>query len=401
MSSTLPPSDRGMRLPEPPPPGEPPRQEAREPRRRSGPTWWMMIAAVLLAALVATAVTLAVAGVAEPAADVAGDSSVEESADEEPSPSGADAVVDDDGQELSVSEVAEAVRPSVASVEVAGARGQGQASAVIFREDGYLLTNNHVVENAQQLRATLPDGDQQEAEVVGTDPRSDLAVLELPDAEGLPVPDFAESSPDVGEGVVAIGSPFGLEGTVTAGIVSALNREVPAPGVTLPDMIQTDAAINPGNSGGALANIEGEVVGINTAILSGSGTNAGVGFAIPIQSALASAEQLVEQGYVEYAQIGIMGETLDPQIAELYGLGVEEGVVVREVLSDSGADEAGLSRGDIITALDDTDVGSMSELVAAVRKKSPGDTVELTVVRSGEERTVEVTLGAQRSGEQQ
>lgn len=412
MSSTTPPSGGGMRLPEPPPSEEqpfertagsesPPPERTPDPGQGRGPTWWMMVAAVVLAALVASGVTLAVAGVAQPAEDSGGDAPAAPSEEEPASSSAADTESDGSGEAMSVSGVADAVRPSVPSVEVAGARGQGSASAVIFREDGYLLTNNHVVENAQRLRVTLPDGEQHEAEIVGTDPRSDLAVLELPDAEGLPVPEFAQSSPDVGDGVVAVGSPFGLEGTVTSGIVSAMNREVNAPNITLPDMIQTDAAINPGNSGGALANMRGQVVGINTAILSGSGTNAGVGFAIPIQSALASAEQLVDQGFVEYAQIGILGEDLDPQIAELYGVGADEGVVVRKVVSDSGAEEAGLSRGDIITAIDDTDVSSMSDLIAAVREHSPGDTVTLTVVRGGEERSVDVELTAQRSGEQQ
>lgn len=409
MSSTTPPSGGGMRLPEPPSseeatPGQdtepqPPPERTSDPGRGRGPTWWMMLSAVVLAALIATGVTLAVAGVAQPAEDSASDRTAQPS-EQEPAPSTAD-TDSGAGEAMSISAVAEAVRPSVPSVQVAGARGEGSASAVIFRKDGYLLTNNHVVQNARQIQVTLPSGKQNQAEVVGTDPRSDLAVLKLPDAKDLPVPEFAKSPPDVGNRVVAVGSPFGLDGTVTYGIVSALNRDVSAQNLTLPGMVQTDAAINPGNSGGALANMQGQVIGINTAIVSGSGTSAGVGFAIPIQSALSTAEQLVEQGFVEYAQIGILGETLDPQTAELYGLGVNKGVVVREIVPDSGAAEANLSRGDIITALGDTKVASMSELIAAVRQHSPGDKVTLTVVRDGEKRTVDVTLTAQRSGEQQ
>ncbi|MDQ3972831.1 MAG: trypsin-like peptidase domain-containing protein, partial [Actinomycetota bacterium] len=291
-----------------------------------------------------------------------------------------------------VEAVAQAVLPSVALVEVLGME-EGSASAVIFRPDGYLLTNNHVVGRAQGVRVTLPDGSSHDADVVGTDPSTDLAVLRI-DAAGLPTPAYARQAPQVGELAVAIGSPFGLEGSVTAGVVSAVNRAVASPAGILADMIQTDAAINPGNSGGALVNAEAEVIGINTAILSRSGANDGIGFAIPATTAVPIAEQLVERGFVEHAQLGIRGQDIDPQVAELYDLGAAEGAVVVEVVPGSAADEAGLRRGDIITAVDGDPITSMGDLVGRIRARSPGDRIALTVMRGGEERRIEATLDA-------
>jgi S1-C subfamily serine protease len=284
------------------------------------------------------------------------------------------------------------VSPSVVAVEVAGLAGQGAGSGVILREDGYILTNNHVVESASSVRVTLPDSGSLPAEVVGTDPTADLAVLKV-DATGLPVPAFAERTPEVGDTAVAIGSPFGLEGSVTSGIVSALNRSLPGQ-ATLVDMIQTDAAINPGNSGGALVNGRSEVIGINTAILSEVRQNNGIGFAIPITTALPIAEQIIDKGFVEHAQLGISGQDVDPTVAELYSLGVDEGALVAEVADGSAAADAGLERGDIITAIDGEEITSMGELAGRIRSYAPGDEIELTVFRGGEERSVAVTLGS-------
>ncbi|HVM19301.1 MAG TPA: trypsin-like peptidase domain-containing protein, partial [Egibacteraceae bacterium] len=264
----------------------------------------------------------------------------------------------------------------------------------VLRDDGYVLTNAHVVDNAAQVRVTLPDGTVHDAEVTGTDPASDLAVVHIEDASGLPVADFAERTPRVGDLAVAIGSPFGLEGSVTSGIVSALNRTLPGGGQTLVNMIQTDAAINPGNSGGALANADGEVIGINTAILSRSGANNGIGFAIPATTALPIAEQLIDQGYAEHAQLGIQGQDVDPEAADLYGLGTNTGALVVEVAPGSAAADAGLQRGDIITALDGEAVTSMGDLAGLISSRSPGDEVTVTIMRSGEEQALDVTLGA-------
>jgi S1-C subfamily serine protease len=375
---------QGLRLPPPPHhepvggacSGLPPPPAAAGARRRG--RGGLLIVAAVVAAVVSAVVTLALTG----DGDAAG-----------PTPRAEPPALQVDGEASPVSAVAEAVLPSVAQVEVAGAQGQGAGSAVIFREDGYLLTNNHVVAGAQAVRVTLPDGSPQDADVVGTDPPSDLAVLQI-DVEDLPVPRFAEDPPRVGDTAVAVGSPFGLESTVTAGIVSALNREVPAPDVQLIDMIQTDAAINPGNSGGALANGDGEIIGINTAIVSGSGASAGVGFAIPITSALTAGEQIVEQGFVEHPVLGIRGQDLDPAAADLYGLPVDAGAVVIDVIDGTGAADAGLERGDIVVGIDGEEVNSISQLTAEVRRHSPGDEVTLDVVRGGETSEIDVELTA-------
>jgi len=288
-----------------------------------------------------------------------------------------------------VAAVASAVSPSVAYVEV----GQGSGSAVVFR-DGYLLTNAHVVGTADTVEVTLPDSTSATAEVVGTDPTSDLAVIEIADAS-LPAPEYAEELPAVGETAIAIGSPFGLEGSVTSGVVSALNRTIPAGSAAggqniLIDLIQTDAPLNPGNSGGALVDIEGRIIGINTAIL--GRTNAGIGFAIPTTSAVPIAEELIADGVVSPAFLGIQGETVDPSVADMYGLGADAGAVVVAVVDGSPADDAGLQRGDIITGIDGDEVASMPELAGRIRRYSPEDSVTLTIVRDAQERELSVTL---------
>jgi putative serine protease PepD len=298
-----------------------------------------------------------------------------------------------------VAEVADAVLPSVARVDITG-RGTGSGSAVVYRADGYLLTNAHVVAGAADIRVTLPDGTVATAELVGADTASDLAVIridlrQVAGVSELPVPAFADALPRIGETAVAIGSPFGLDGSVTAGVVSAVGRSIP--GALLVDAIQTDAPINPGNSGGALVNDRAEVIGINTAILSPSRENNGIGFAIPITNALPIAEQLVEQGFVAHGQLGITGQDVDARVAELYGLPVTEGAVIAEVLPGSGADAAGLRRGDIIIAVDGQRVSSMVELGARVRRHAPGDTLSVTYLRGAEEAEVRVTLSAARS----
>jgi S1-C subfamily serine protease len=297
-----------------------------------------------------------------------------------------------------VAAVAEAVLPSVARVDVVTAQGvSGSGSAVIFRADGHLLTNAHVVEGAAQVSVTLPEGTSTGARIVGEDPRTDLAVLRIGAARPLPVPAFAEELPRIGDTAIAIGSPFGLEGSVTAGVVSALHRTVPT-GQTRPpliDVIQTDAPINPGNSGGALVNASAEIVGINTAIFAGSGQgNIGIGFAIPINTALSVAEQLVDQGFVEHAQLGVVGEPLDPGVAERYELPISGGAVVREVMPGSAAEDAGVEPGDIIVGLDGEEIATMSDLITAILRRSPGDEVDLEVFRTDSVITLEATLGA-------
>ena len=365
------------------PPPAPPAEPAPAPAPRRG--WASLLAAALVAALVSAGVTTAMVR-PEPVAPAIAQQAAPESAAQE---TVSTPVVADD-----IASIASAVSPSVVFIEVAGARGQGSGSGVILREDGYVLTNAHVVNGAQAVRVTLPDGQVYDGEVVGADTRSDVAVVQLDDATDLPAATFAQSTPRVGDLTVAIGSPFGLEGSVTSGIVSALNRSVPGQGNTLVDMIQTDAAINPGNSGGALVNGDGEVVGINTAILSPSGANDGIGFAIPVETALPIAEQLIDKGFVEHAQLGIQGQDVDPAAAELYSLGASQGALVAAVAPGGGAEEAGLQRGDIITAIDDEPVTSMADLAGEISRHAPGDVVTLTVVRDADELTLDVTLGS-------
>ena len=367
----------------PPPPPPPPAPFA-QPARGRGP-WLAVLASALVAAVVSAGVTTAVLRTSE---------------DAEQPPAAAPAVPDIQGAAErpaaadDIAAVAAEVSPSVVHIGVAGLAGSGSGSGVVLREDGYVLTNAHVVDGAEQVQVTLPDGTTHDAEVVGADPASDLAVVYAEDATSLPVPDFAATAPRVGDTAVAIGSPFGLEGSVTSGVVSALNRSLPGDRATLVNMIQTDAAINPGNSGGALVNGQGEIIGVNTAILSPSGANDGIGFAIPITTAMPIAEQLIEQGYAEHAQLGIQGQDVDPEAAELYNLGADRGALVVAVAEGSAAEEAGLERGDIVTAIDDEEVTSMADLAAQISARSPGDEVTLELVRAGETQTVEVTLGS-------
>ncbi|HSK23696.1 MAG TPA: trypsin-like peptidase domain-containing protein [Egicoccus sp.] len=287
--------------------------------------------------------------------------------------------------------IAQQVSPSVARVDARGAAGAGSGSAVVYRADGILVTNNHVVANAAEVLVTLPDGERMAAEVVGTDATSDLAVLRV-DATDLPVPNWADDEPAVGDTVVAIGSPFGLDGSVTAGIVSALGRTVATPGASLIDLLQTDAAINPGNSGGALVDAEGNVIGVNTAIASASGGNDGIGFAIPASTVSTVADQLLTDGAVQHAYLGVAGQTVDPDVARLYGLPVEQGAVLAQV-PDGPAADAGLQPGDIVVRLDEHEVTTMADLAGRIRQYRPGDDVEVTFLRNGEEDTVTVTLG--------
>jgi putative serine protease PepD len=279
----------------------------------------------------------------------------------------------------------------VVSIGVQSQLGTGTGTGVIISSDGQILTNNHVVESGGQLIVTFHDGSTAPAEVIGTDPVTDLAVIQAQDVSDLNPAELGSSGElEVGQQVVAIGSPFGLEGTVTSGIVSALGRPVSAgqtqDSPTVIDAIQTDAPINPGNSGGPLVNMSGQVVGINSAIVSPTREGSvGLGFAIPIDQAKPIAEELVETGQATHARIGI--EVRD-SVSET------RGALVANVEPGSGADEAGLAEGDIITKVDDRLVTGGESLIAAARSYRPGDTVTLTIVRDGDTQTVEVTLGS-------
>ena len=293
-------------------------------------------------------------------------------------------------------EVAEAVAPSVADVQVTvsgpgGSTGVGEGSAVVFDADGHLITNDHVVAGAESVRVRLADGSSHDAEVVGTDERSDLAVLRI-DSEDLPTPAWRDELPRVGEEAVAIGSPFGLEGTVTSGIVSALDRTMPTGEVTLTGLIQTDAAINPGNSGGPLVDASGRVIGINTAIYSRSGANDGVGFAVPSTTVVRVAETLISEGEVVWPHLGVAGGDVDARVAEAYDLPADEGALIADVLDDGPAAAAGIEEEDIVVGFDGESITSMAELAAAVTQRQVGDVVTVEVIRGGDEIELEAEL---------
>ncbi len=311
--------------------------------------------------------------------------------------------VEDLGDDV-VPAVARAVLPSVVRIDIlaSGSGGQerevGLGSGVIYRSDGYIITNNHVVEEADGLVVKLSDGAEFRAEVVGTDPLNDLAVLRI-DTDGLPAVNLrTDVQPVVGETAIAIGSPFGLDASVTAGVVSATGRDITVPEqdgtpTVISAVIQTDAAINPGNSGGALVDREGRLLGINTAILSSTGASQGVGFAISSAQAVTSADQLIETGEVRYPLLGVIGQDVTREMADRFGLEDRTGALINEVAPDSGAEEAGLQADDIIVAVDGEPIESMTDLVVAVRGHLPGDTITVTFLRDGEEQTVEVELG--------
>jgi len=269
---------------------------------------------------------------------------------------------------------------------------QALGSGVIVRKDGIILTNNHLVGGAEDIAVTLADGRKLDAEIVGTDPRTDLAVVRVK-AKDLPTVKLANSDNiRVGEWVVAIGSPFRLRQTVTAGIVSAKGRS----NVGLAeyeDFIQTDAAINPGNSGGALVNLRGELIGINTAIATRTGTFSGIGFAIPINMAKRVMEDLIKNGRVIRGWLGILIQNVDESLAEAMKLDTAEGALVSQVVKDGPAAKAGLKRGDVIVELDGRKVKDTLELRNKIAQTSPGTKVELTVLREGKEKRIEVKLG--------
>ena len=273
-------------------------------------------------------------------------------------------------------------------------------SGVVLDTEGHILTNNHVVDGYDQYVVTMDDGTTYEAEFVGNDASSDLAVIKLKDADAsklTPIEIGDSSKLNVGEWVMAIGSPFGNEQSVSTGIVSALYRSTAmssTSGNTIyANMIQTDAAINPGNSGGALVDDEGKLIGINTLITSYSGNYSGVGFAIPVNYAVNLAQQIIAGETPTHAQLGVSLSTVNDQAAASYGLAAESGAYVAAVSQGSGAEAAGLQEGDIITALDGESVEGASDLMLAVRGKNPGDTVQLTVNRNGQEQEISVTLG--------
>src|SRR5947208_2923276 len=287
---------------------------------------------------------------------------------------------------------------------------EATGSGFLIDDAGHILTNAHVVEGAKDVTVQLGDGDEQSAQVVGTDPSSDIALLKVDNTEGAHPLQLGDSSQvEVGDPVVAIGNPFALDRTVTSGIVSALQRQIQAPnGFSISDVIQTDAAINPGNSGGPLIDGAGQVIGINSQIESQSGGNEGVGFAVPIKTAADVISQLENGGSVHRAYLGITGGDITPDIAHALNLPVTQGVLIERVLNGGPADAAGIKGatgqatisgqtfpvgGDIITKVAGKPITGMDDVVSAVNDQKPGDEITLTIFSGGQQKDVTVKLG--------
>ena len=266
----------------------------------------------------------------------------------------------------------------------------GVGSGVIVTKDGYILTNNHVVEHADEIKVSLNDGHDYTAKVIGRDPHTDIAVVKI-DAHDLPAVTLADSDKiDVGDRVLAIGNPFGIGQSVTTGIVSAKGRATL--GLDYEDFIQTDAPINPGNSGGALVDVDGRLVGINTAILSHSGGNQGVGFAVPTNLARWVMDSLVNHGSVERGFLGVNIQDLNPELSKQFKLSSEHGALVSEVTPDSPADKAGLKSGDVIVKFNGSEVTDSRHLKLQVGETAPGSSVAVEVQREGVTKSLNVTL---------
>jgi putative serine protease PepD len=325
--------------------------------------------------------------------------------DDDPEPAAATATVEaqpttSSSSGMSVGDVYDAAKDSVVVVDATTDGGpsfpfgdsdglQAQGSGFVFDAEGRVVTNYHVVRNADSVEISYPGGRTVDADVVGVDPSTDVAVLDPEEDVDVPALTLADSDDvEVGDPVVAIGSPFGLAGTVTAGIVSALDRTIssPAEGFGIDGVIQTDAAINSGNSGGPLLDRQARVIGINTQIQSTSGGNVGIGYAVPSNTVRDVADELIRNGEVEHAFLGVtMSET-------------DEGVRVEDVREGSPADDAGLRVGDVITSAGGQSVESPDDLRAIVDANEPGDELELEVTRDGEEQTVTATLGERPTG---
>jgi serine protease Do len=267
----------------------------------------------------------------------------------------------------------------------------GVGSGVVITKDGYILTNNHVVDGAKEVKVTLTDGRAFTAKVIGRDPKTDIAVVKI-DADNLPIVSLADSSKvKVGDVVLAVGNPFGVGQTVTEGIVSAKNRG--NMGIEdYEDFIQTDAAINPGNSGGALVDIDGRLIGINTAILSDSGGSQGVGFAVPSDLARTVMESLVKNGRVTRGYIGVMIQSITPALAQEFNLKETTGALVGDVVANGPAEQAGFKEGDVVTEFNGQKITDSRQLQLTVAETSPGSKVPVKILHDGDSKTLEVTV---------
>jgi putative serine protease PepD len=306
-----------------------------------------------------------------------------------------------------VSTIAKKVTPSIVNVNVSStsqgnmffpsSAQEGTGSGVIYTADGYIITNNHVVEGAQSITVTLASGTELKAKVIGTDPENDIAVIKI-DKTGLPPITIGNSDNlVVGQLVVAVGSPLGFEQTVTAGIISALHRNLAADSQTgqstvLTDLIQTDAPINPGNSGGGLCDGGARLIGINAMIASQSGGSVGIGFAIPVNTAKRVANAIIAGKSVSHPYIGIQGQSVTSDVATQYNLPVTEGAMVTSVMPGTSAEKAGLKSGDIVVSVDGKPVKTIDDLIAAIRKKNVGDKISITYYSNGTKKTADLTI---------
>jgi S1-C subfamily serine protease len=322
-------------------------------------------------------------------------------------------VYQDDAQGVAFIEAQEKATASATPFGGPSGGGTATGSGILIDGDGHVLTNAHVVDGSSSVTVKFGDGDPLPAKVLGVDDSTDVAVLSVdPDqVDANPLTLGNSDSVKVGDGAIAIGNPYGLDRTVTSGIISALQRQISAPnGFTISDVIQTDAAINPGNSGGPLIDADGRVIGINSQIATGSGSSGsvGIGFAVPINTAKTVADQIIDGGSVQHAYLGIEGADLSPELAKVLNLDVDQGVVVQKVTPNGPAADAGLQAGsatvaiggaqlkaggDVITEVDGKQVTGMDDLISAVNGKQPGDSITLTVLRDGSSRQVTVKLG--------
>ncbi|MEO2140477.1 MAG: trypsin-like peptidase domain-containing protein [Thermoleophilia bacterium] len=380
------------------------------------PSPWRRIGALAVPAVVGAGVALGVVGAT---VGFGGDTTIIRESSPgitaAPAASAAVAEAEDDGpaDARSVSEIVRRESPAVVLIEAGGADGQGGlGSGFLIDRDGHVLTNAHVVEDSKTTTVTFSDGTERTARILGVDTSTDLAVLKIPRVpEGIqPVRLGSSGALVVGQDVVAIGNPYGLERTATTGIVSALERTIEAPnGFAIQNAIQTDAAINQGNSGGPLFDRAGRVIGMNTQIASQNGGNVGLGFAVPIDTIAPIAQSVIKDGTPKHAWIGITGRELTPALAGKLGLEGRRGVLVAEVADGGAAKAAGIvaardsdaevPRGaDLIIAVNGTPVEDMADVSRAVASRTVGERISVTVLRDGEERTVQMTLRDRPAG---
>ena len=303
------------------------------------------------------------------------------------------------GAEGNIIQVAKTVGPSVVSVSNMQSPGGGKpleeaalGSGFIVSKDGLIVTNAHVVQDAEAIKVDLADGRNFDARILGADPRIDIAVIQI-QVSNLPMVTFGDSDKlQVGQQAIAIGNPLGFERTVTVGVVSALNRVIPGGGASLRDLIQTDASINPGNSGGPLLDSCGRVIGVNSAIVAAQGGEGGLGFAIPINTARQAVSQVVSTGHISVPWIGIAYGDVTPDIAKQLHLPVSKGVIVGSVAPNSPAEAAKVQKGDIVVSLNGKDIEDGTPIQEYIRTAKVGDTATLGIIRKGKKMTVTMTL---------